>query len=227
MKLKLLNGLEIAYRCPKCRGCIECKKGDIFEDISLKEEQEQHEIFKSITLDKENKTIWAALPLRIDPDEVLKENKNLAVAFLNRLCTKYSGVVKQSIVAALTKLNKRGHLIFEDEYPEELKELLKKKSGHFIVYDVAFSESVSTPARPVFNASKNTPGGTNLNDCLYRGTPTLTNMIGVLLDWNIDLFSMLADISQFYNCFKLQVSHLVYQKIMYRENLDPSNDLWC
>ena len=47
------------------------------------------------------------------------------------------------------KLNKRVHLIFEDEYPEELKELLKKKSGHFIVYDVAFSESVSTPAKPL------------------------------------------------------------------------------
>ena len=96
------SGLEIAYRCPKCRGCIECKKGDIFEDISLKEEQKQHEIF---TLDKENKTIWAALPLRIDPDEVLKENKNLAVVFLNKLCTKYSGEIKQSIVAALMKLN--------------------------------------------------------------------------------------------------------------------------
>ena len=48
-------------------------------------------------------------------------------------------------------------------------------------------------------------------------------MIGVLLDWSLDLHALVGDISQFYNCFKLQLSHIAYQKILYRENLEPSN----
>ena len=159
------SGLEISYRCPKCRGCIECKKGDVFENISLKEEQEQHEIRKSITLDKDKKIIHAAHPFRTDQEKNLTDNRHIALGFLNRLCSKYTGDVKQSIVAAIEKLHKRGHILFETEFTEELRKQLEGKTGHYICYDVAFSDSVSTPARPVFNASKNTPGGTNLNDC--------------------------------------------------------------
>ena len=31
-------GLEVSYRCPKFHSCGECKRGDIFEEISVKEE---------------------------------------------------------------------------------------------------------------------------------------------------------------------------------------------
>jgi hypothetical protein len=216
------SGLEVAYRCPNCRGCVNCKKGDIFENISLKDEQEQHEIRNSVTLDQENETIWAALPFRTDPDEVLNNNRGIASGYLNKLCHKYDDQVKETITKAIDKLHSRGHILFENEYPQEIKDELQKKVGHYMYYNIAFSDSVSTPVRPVFNASKKTPGGTNLNNCLYRGTPYLTNMLEVTLDWYLDLEAMLGDITQFYNSFKLQLSHLMYQRILYRKDLNPS-----
>ena len=38
-------GLNVMYRCPKCRNC---NPGDIFEQISIKEEAEQLEILDSL-----------------------------------------------------------------------------------------------------------------------------------------------------------------------------------
>ena len=39
-KLKLMeSGLDVDYRCIKCRECIQCKKSDNSEKISLREEQ--------------------------------------------------------------------------------------------------------------------------------------------------------------------------------------------
>ena len=46
-----------------------------------------------------------------------------------------------------------------------------------------FSGSISTPARPTFNTSKNTPGGTNLNDILVKGAPNLVSWINMMLEF--------------------------------------------
>ena len=216
-------GLGISYRCPKCRACSDCQKGDIFEEISVKEEAEQHEISNSLRIDPEQRRMIAKLPFRTDPEVALKENRKVAEACLNRVCSKYDEKVKETIVKAIMKLHTNGHLLFEHEYSSEIAEAVKSKIGHFICYDVAFSTSLSTPVRPVYNASKNTPGGTNLNDCLYRGTPYLTNMLGVMFDWTMENYAFIGDIGQFYNQFLLDINDIPYQKFLYKENLDRGN----
>ena len=105
--------------------------------------------------------------------------------------------------------------MFESEFTEEIKEMIASKVGHFVCYEVAFSESVSTTARSVFNASRNTPkGGSNLNDCLFRGTPYLTTILGPVMD------AFACDIGQFYNAFLLDHRDIPYQKFLFKEGLN-------
>ena len=44
-------GLEIEYRCVRCRECSQCKNADKSEKISLREEAEMVEIRNSVKLD--------------------------------------------------------------------------------------------------------------------------------------------------------------------------------
>ena len=57
-KMQLMeSGLDVDYRCVKCRECIQCKKSDHAEKISLREKQEMQLVRESIFLDWENKKI--------------------------------------------------------------------------------------------------------------------------------------------------------------------------
>ena len=58
------SGLQIDYRCTKCRDCSQCKNADQVEKISLREEQEMQLIKESVNLDWEKKKIVCSLPLR-------------------------------------------------------------------------------------------------------------------------------------------------------------------
>ena len=78
------SGLEIDYRCPKCRDCVECKSADKTEKISLKEESEMFEIRKSIQLDFENKTIQSTLPLKGKERDFLSSNRDRAIKVLKQ-----------------------------------------------------------------------------------------------------------------------------------------------
>ena len=58
-RLKLLEdgGLNIEYRCVKCRDCQDCRNAEHTEKISLREEAEMHKIKESVKLDLPNKRI--------------------------------------------------------------------------------------------------------------------------------------------------------------------------
>ena len=94
-----------------------------------------------------------------------------------------------------------------------------------IPWDIAFSGSISTPARPTFNASKNTPGGTNLNDTLAKGIPNLVNLLHMALGWISGPEAISGDITQFYNAVQLCLEHYPYQRFVFKNNLDPSERL--
>ena len=58
------SGLEVEYRCPRCRECLDCKNADRTEKISIREECEMFAIKQSVHLDYENKRIQCSLPLK-------------------------------------------------------------------------------------------------------------------------------------------------------------------
>ena len=78
-------GLNVMYRCPKCRNCKDCRKGDIFEQISIKEKAEQLEIYESLEINENLNRIVARLPFRCDPEAVLTDNQKMAENALERL----------------------------------------------------------------------------------------------------------------------------------------------
>ena len=106
-------GLNLKYQCPKCK---DCKKGDIFEEISINEEAEQLEIYDSLEINEDINRITARLPFRIDPEEALTDNRHIAENALERLCPKYDDKAKAVVLKAIEKLHKNGHLLFEDEF---------------------------------------------------------------------------------------------------------------
>ena len=96
--------------------------------------------------------------------------------------------------------------------------------SYYIPWDIAFSGSISTPARPTFNASKNTPNGTSLNDTLVRGIPNLVKLLHMVLGWICGPEAISGDISQFYNSVLLWKDHLPYQRFLYKKGLDPNGE---
>ena len=96
---------------------------------------------------------------------------------------------------------------------------------HYLCSDIAFNpKSISTPARPVMDASSNTPGGTNLKDVCVK-KPQLVNLLSLILGWLVGSVAVTGDASSFYNCIKLHQSHWTYRRILLHQDLDPGNDL--
>ena len=83
------TGLEVLYRCPKCRECLDCKSAENTEKISIKEEIEMHEIQKSVHLDFENKRIQCSLPFKGKERDYLATNRDRAIKVLNQQIKEY------------------------------------------------------------------------------------------------------------------------------------------
>ena len=95
-------GSEISYRCLRCRNCPECRKGEILEEVSLKEEHEQYLIDQSVEFQPSQKLIIAKLPFLKDPAEFLKPTRRIAESILQsqlRL-TQRSEEMRLDVVAA-------------------------------------------------------------------------------------------------------------------------------
>ena len=223
-------GLSTDYKCTRCRKCLDCLRGAMYEKVSIRQEQEQQIIKDSVWIEWEERRAMAFLALRADPKDHLNNNKFIAKKRLENVCKRYKDDEKvvQNIMAAFEKLHSRGYMLFMEDLTEIQRKKLEDESlKHFIPWDIAFNpRSLSTPARPVFDASSNTPnGGTNLNDLCVKGTPQLINIATLILGWLAGPVAITGDASSFYNCIGLHEDHWTYQRILVRDKLDPNNEI--
>ena len=221
-------GLDTSYKCPKCRACEKCKKGAGQELLSMKEEFQQQLIEDSVTIDDDLGQAIAFLAFLSDPSESLGESEHIAIKRLQNVCKKYSSDpnVKDMILKGFQKLIDKGHIIMYDDLTKEDKKLLESSPGYTIPWDVGFKqESVTTPARPTFDASSKSQGGLSLNDNLAKGRVNLVNMVNMVLNWLVGPIALTGDISQFYNCVLLRKEHWRYQRVVWYRDLDPKNEL--
>ena len=131
------------------------------------------------------------------------------------------------ISAGFRKLIERKHVIpFDDLTPTQQNNILTAESSYFIPWDVGFKEtSVSTPARPVFDASSRTSTGYSLNDLLAKGDAQIVDLLNMTLNWLIGSSATTGDISQFYNNLLLEEEHWPFQQVYWCEDLDMKKEL--
>ena len=213
-RLSLLeSGLEVEYRCVKCRECVQCRKSDLAEKISIREEQEMQLIRESIHLDWEKRKIICTLPVRGEEADYLTNNKDRAIKVLDQQCRKWSKDPKNkdSIIEAFNTLFKTGDTRFMNQLTEEeLAQFANKPVQYFIPWRVVYNDSPTTPVRPVLDASSGTrrrsdgTGGKSLNDLVVKGKIETLNLIRVALGFAIGLAAVTGDLSQFYYSCKLK-----------------------
>ena len=224
------SGLQIDYRCVKCRDCSQCRNADQSEKISLREENEMQLIKESVHLDWERKKIVCSLPLRGNERDFLSTNKDRAMMVLDQQCRKWSkdSVNKPMILAAFEKLFRTGDTRFLHQLSdEELAKFINKPVQYFIPWRVVYQDSKSTPVRPVLDASTSTrrradgTGGRCLNDLVAKGRIETMNLLRLALRFSVGLVAMTGDLSQFYYSCELINEQWNLQRFLWRENLDP------
>ena len=217
-------GLDTSFKCARCRECKDCLKGAGHERLSIIQEEHQQKIRESVHIDKDIGRGVATLPFLTDPKGLLTDNTHIATRRLDSVCKKYAGdqEVVSKINAAFDKLIDKGHIVLVKDLPKDVEKRIRAaKPSYTIPYDVAFKDSLSTPARPVFDASSKTPGGYSLNDLLPKGKPDIVRLLDMVLDWRMGASALTGDIRQFYNNIKLKEDYWQFQKILLRKDLDP------
>ena len=232
MRLEQEGGVDINYRCIKCRDCTECKDSDKTEAISLREEAEMEMIDKSVSLDFENKRINCSLPLKGEEKQFLTNNYGKARKILEQQVKEYSNQqeTKEMILKAFSKLFDNGHAAFIDNIPSEERAMFANKEiQYYIPWRIQFSDSVTTPARPVLDASSRTrrrpdgSGGQSLNDLVCQGKVETLNLLNLVLNFRVGKFAVTGDLQQFYNACKLTPSQWNLQRFLFQPDMDPSS----
>ena len=227
------EGLQIEYRCPRCRSCNDCRRSFATERVSLREEAEDLMIYESVNIDWDNGQIICNLPLRGEENVFLSNNRDIALKVLDQQCYKYhkDDDTRVTIVKAFEKLMKNNQMVLWKDLTEEQQKIVSSKEiSHYIPWRVVFKPSLSTPARPVFDASMNTKptdkgGGRCLNDLVVKGRVVSLNLVRLVLRFEVGAVALQGDLKQFYASIKLVTSQWNLQRILYRDQLDPDGEI--
>ena len=221
-------GTEISYRCPACRQC-KCDDGcpDQHEAKSIREEVEEHLIKNAITIDHELQKCVAKLPVMEDPEIALAPNKHKALSVYKRQVKKLdnSPADKASILKAEKKLQDLGFVQWVKNLSVEDQEMLKNsKIQNYIPWLIAWKlNSVSSPCRPVFNASQPTDTGKSFNDILAKGRNSMNKLQEVFMRWTMHKVAFHCDLQTWYNSVDLRKEDWCYQRYLWEETLNPNN----
>ena len=222
-------GTQAPYRCICCRGCNDCKNGDILEATSLKEEAEQLLIKNSVTFKPDEQRIVATLPFISDPVKELRPNKNRALKVLETQMRKLQKdpEAKLQVLASHEKLASNGYSCDIDELTPEERTLVDTLPGEYYLpwRFVTKENSISTPVRVVFDASATTSSGKSLNDVLAKGTNKLEKILALDINFRAGPYAFACDIRMAYNQIKLQPSDFRWHKYLWVDNLNPSNPI--
>ena len=228
-------GTTVDYRCPDCRECIRCKNSDSTEKVSLREEVEQKLIEDSVHFDRENKKVMVNLPKRGEEEFFLSSNRDIAYKVYQKICDKASKneEIKFEINKAFEKLFKNGHAVYLSDVPQStLDKFMQKPVQHFLPWRLVWkADSLTTPCRPVFDASTNTRkrlddsgGGRSLNDLLCKGRVDTLNLLKMMIRFSIGSHALTGDLQQFYCCCKLFPEEMNLTRFLYSPDLDSKTE---
>ena len=187
-------------------------------------------IKESVHVDYKKRIITATLPLRGREEEFLAPNRGTALCVLDQQCRRFSNRSEDRalIKTAFNKLFEKGYLVLlKDLSPSIRAKFENKPAQYWIPWRIVHNpRSLSTPVRPVMDASSRTktrPDGTAgrcLNDLVVKGRIDTLNLLRMILRFSIGRYAVSGDLSKFYNCFRLREDYWNLQSFLFRENLN-------
>ena len=101
-------------KCEDAGTNANCKCAPLMEEVSRKEEIEQHLIDGSVTFNEKEKRVECVLPLLDNPSKVLGDSSKSAHKIYHRWVAKLNKNKKDlnSVIRSENKLQSRGHLHF-------------------------------------------------------------------------------------------------------------------
>ena len=218
-------GTKVDYRCIRCRECKNCLAGGKIEFISIQEEVEQGIIDQSVDVNLTEGHVTAKLPFLCDPTKKLVSNEPIAkkIYFAQVKKLNIDPKDKDDVVVAEQKLQDLGFVDYLDNLnPEQRKKIFGKALKYFIPWRAVWNaNSLSTPCRPVFDASHPTTSGLSLNNILAKGRNNMNKLVQIFIRWLIRGCGFHADIQKMYNTVRLHEDHWNYQLYLWDKNLDP------
>ena len=123
------TGINIDYRCVKCRNCSDCRNADQTEKVSLRQDAEDEMIQESVKIDYNKKQIMATLPLRGREEDFVASNRDRAMCVLNQQCRKFQGKEedKKLVKKAFKKLFDRGYMVLLKDLTAEQRKMFEHK----------------------------------------------------------------------------------------------------
>ena len=110
---------------------------------------------------------------------------------------------------------------FDDLSDSQKKLITDSPVNYFIPWRAVWNEnSVSTPCRPVFDASFST-GTESLNNILAKGRNNMNNLNRIFLRWRVHKCAFHTDIRKMYNTVRLAPEHWCYQLCLLNPCLNP------
>ena len=104
-------------------------------------------------------------------------------------------------------------VLWDELSTEERNMIVRKEVQHYIVWQVVFKHSLSSPARPVFDVSSRTKprpdgsGGRCLNDLVVKGKISSLNLLKMVLRFLVGNEAVQGDLKQF---LEAQISFVSY-----------------
>ncbi len=220
-------GTVVDYRCVDCLGCLNCKRGERWDSISIQEETEQGLIEKSIEIIPETGESIASLPFvvnpdtRIDSDGILKAAKKVYRSQVRILNGNPDDLI--SVLESEAKLQKLGFVDFVDTLPTEERNMILDAAVRYVIpWRAQWSDSLSTPCRMVFDASMGCKDSCSLNTLLAKGANGMNKLVEIAIRWQCTKHVFHTDVSKMYNCVKLKREHWRYQLYLWHDQLEPN-----
>ena len=222
-------GTEVSYRCSDCRNCTECKRSTRVDAISVQEELESEILERCVRVDiKEGRSV-AKLPFLVNPDTRLKPNDRLARKVYDsqiRVLSK-NPEDKASAIRFEGKLQELGFVEYLHNLSPAQQDMILKAPTRYVIswFPVWNENSVSTPCRLVFDATRSVREECSLNNLLAKGANNMNSLIEILIRWTTHKFAYHTDIAKMYNRIHLDETHWRFQLYFWdeelREGVDP------
>jgi len=226
-------GTVVDYRCPDCQKCPECLKEGRLRNRSVREEDEQCVIEKSITIDygsdSEPGKTWVRLPFIKAPiglHEYWGSNTNYRQAYaILQQQLRNPKEAREDLCKFLADIHGKGFCQKLSTLPEEIQEeVMNAVTRHFFPWrGVWKGSSITTPCRMVVD-----PLVSHLNEFLAKGKNQLQNLQSLLLEFRSYPYVAGFDITKMYNNLWMDPRDFCYNLFLWIDELNPENpvEIW-